>query len=61
LAAQAAKHVADTFPGQTEALTSIIYASVSVETFINEMVFHAEWHCNIHPEAHGSVRAFCNE
>jgi hypothetical protein len=58
MAAQVSKHVPDTFPGQTEALTSIIYASMSVETFVNEMVFQAEWHCDTHPEAHGSVRAF---
>lgn len=58
MAQQVAQHVADTFPGQPEALTSVIYASMSVETFINEMVFQAEWHCKSHPDPHASIRAF---
>lgn len=58
LAQQIAPHVADTFPFQQEALTSVIYASMSVETFINEMGFHAEWHCKRDSGTHASVRAF---
>jgi hypothetical protein len=34
--------VDDTTPGQSEALVSLMFASLSIETFMNELVYHAD-------------------
>jgi hypothetical protein len=48
----------DIEPGQSAALVTIIFAALSVETFTNEMAFHAERECWRFPCA--AVQTFAN-
>jgi hypothetical protein len=48
----------DTEPGQSATLVSIIFAALSVETFTNEIAFHAERECWRNP--HTAVQTFAN-
>lgn len=50
-------HLADRFPGQPEALASIIFAAMSLEAFMNETVFLAEKHIK-HSDQPGWLTAF---